>query len=89
MCDSNMSFNGKITLKLFEKKLTELCGESRELTALNHFEGGEAMTLYYIADCHAGTWQSGEGWLFTNEAIESNITAHTKLREILRKRAGK
>lgn len=31
------------------------------------------MTLYYVDDGHAGTWQSGRGIIFTTDNVNSHI----------------
>jgi len=71
-------FNGKIKKADFEDKLLALAGD-REVSASRLTEDGKALTLYYIAHGHAGTWQRTGACIFSNKHIEENIASTKRL----------
>ena len=66
-------FKGKIKKADFEAKLFETFGHNREISASKFVEEGKTLTLYYVDNGHAGTWMSGQAWIYTKETVEKHI----------------
>lgn len=76
---ADQQFNGKITKAKFEDKLFEIAN-GRDLSARRYNEDGAVLTLYYISDAHAGTWQKSGAIIFTNETIQAHIDSDAALK---------
>jgi hypothetical protein len=75
----DQQFNGKITKAKFEDLILGVAN-GRDVSACRYNEDGAVLTLYYIADAHAGTWQKSGAIIFTNETIQAHIDSDAALK---------
>jgi hypothetical protein len=73
MSSKKFQFKGKIKKRDFETKLFDIFGDNRDISSRVYVEEGKRLTLYYVENGHAGTWQSGEAWIFTSIDVEKHI----------------